>query len=100
MFTISFHAIWLIRAAEPLQSASTISHLPVLARCTPMKDTAVSHSRTKPAGFDRRAFLKGSGAAAAASALAGSDDAALGLEADGAVVAGEQTITLTVNGKQ
>jgi xanthine dehydrogenase YagT iron-sulfur-binding subunit len=63
-----------------------------------MKDTAVSYSRTKPAGFDRRAFLKGSGAAAAATALAGSEDAALGLEADGAVVAGPQTITLDVNG--
>jgi xanthine dehydrogenase YagT iron-sulfur-binding subunit len=50
-------------------------------------------------GFSRRAFLKGSGAAAAATAMTG----AAGLEAEAAeakLVAGKSTITLDVNGKQ
>jgi xanthine dehydrogenase YagT iron-sulfur-binding subunit len=49
-------------------------------------------------GFSRRAFLKGSGAAAAATAMTG----AAAIEAEAAeakVVAGKSTITLDVNGK-
>lgn len=50
-------------------------------------------------GFSRRTFLKGSGAAAAATAMTG----AAALEAEAAeakLVAGKSTITLDVNGKQ
>ncbi len=49
-------------------------------------------------GFSRRAFLKGSGAAAAASALAGAP-ALAAEEQSSSVVAGKTTITLDVNGK-
>jgi aerobic-type carbon monoxide dehydrogenase small subunit (CoxS/CutS family) len=48
-------------------------------------------------GFSRRAFLKGSGAAAAATAITGSSG--LAAEAAPAVVSGMTSITLTVNGK-
>jgi xanthine dehydrogenase YagT iron-sulfur-binding subunit len=53
-----------------------------------------------PSGYSRRAFLRGSGAAAAATALAGGSGI-VGAEqaADGPqVIAGEKKITLTVNG--
>ncbi len=49
-------------------------------------------------GFSRRAFLKGSGAAAAATAMTGASG--LAAEESTSVVAGQTTITLNVNGKQ
>jgi xanthine dehydrogenase YagT iron-sulfur-binding subunit len=56
-------------------------------------------SRKPPAGFSRRDFIRGSGAVAAASALH-QQATAIAQEAKGvAVVAGEQTIDLDVNGK-
>lgn len=60
------------------------------------KSEQLAHGQS---GFSRRAFLKGSGAAAAASALAGT--AALAAEEAKAtsVVAGLTTITLDVNGQ-
>jgi xanthine dehydrogenase YagT iron-sulfur-binding subunit len=52
-----------------------------------------------PSGFSRRDFLRGSGAVAAASALQ-QQAAAVAQEAKGtAVIAGEQSIDLSVNGK-
>ena len=58
------------------------------------------HPSHGPSGVSRRAFLKGSGAAAAATALVGSE----GLAAEGpkgaTVVAGQTTITLDVNGQK
>lgn len=52
-------------------------------------------------GFDRRSFLKGSGAAIAATAIATqSEEAAAQKKAQNSVVAGSQTITLNVNGKE
>jgi len=50
-------------------------------------------------GFSRRDFLRGSGAAAAATALAQQTTAALAQEKGAKVVSGETTITLDVNGK-
>ena len=62
----------------------------------------MAHSTTSlkpPPGFSRRDFLRGSGAAAAATALH-HEAAALAQEAKGtAVVSGEQSIDLVVNGK-
>ena len=52
-----------------------------------------------PAGFSRRDFLRGSGAAAAATAIAHETTAALAQEKGAKVVSGETTITLDVNGK-
>jgi xanthine dehydrogenase YagT iron-sulfur-binding subunit len=52
-----------------------------------------------PAGFSRRDFLRGSGAAAAATALHQQATTALAQEKGAKVVAGETTITLDVNGK-
>lgn len=49
-------------------------------------------------GFSRRAFLKGSGAAAAATAMTGASGLAAA-EEQSSVVAGKTTITLDVNGK-
>ncbi|REK12777.1 MAG: (2Fe-2S)-binding protein [Planctomycetota bacterium] len=49
-------------------------------------------------GFSRRAFLKGSGAAAAATAMAGGPG--LAAEEESSVISGMTTITLDVNGKQ
>ena len=50
------------------------------------------------AGFSRRAFLRGSGAAAAVTALHG-QGAAVAEEQGSNIVAGETAITLNVNGK-
>ena len=50
-------------------------------------------------GFSRRDFLRGSGAAAAATAIAQQTTAALAQEKGAKVVSGETTITLDVNGK-
>lgn len=50
-------------------------------------------------GVSRRAFLKGSGAAAAATAITGGQQLAAG-EAAASVVAGATSITLDVNGKK
>jgi xanthine dehydrogenase YagT iron-sulfur-binding subunit len=50
-------------------------------------------------GFSRRAFLKGSGAAAAATAIAGGDALAAD-ESKASIVAGQTTITLDVNGQK
>lgn len=50
-------------------------------------------------GFSRRAFLKGSGAAAAATALAGGPGIAAAEEASNVVRPGTTTITLSVNGQ-
>ncbi|MEX1098424.1 MAG: (2Fe-2S)-binding protein [Planctomycetales bacterium] len=57
--------------------------------------------RGRAPGFNRRAFLKGSGAAVAATALAVSDREALAQEAEQPKVAsaGPQSVTLNVNGK-
>jgi xanthine dehydrogenase YagT iron-sulfur-binding subunit len=52
-----------------------------------------------PSGFSRRDFLRGSGAAAAATAIAHETTAALAQEKGAKVVSGETTITLDVNGK-
>jgi xanthine dehydrogenase YagT iron-sulfur-binding subunit len=52
------------------------------------------------AGFSRRAFLKGSGAAAAATALVGQEGLAGAADKAPAVVAGQTKITLDVNGKK
>jgi xanthine dehydrogenase YagT iron-sulfur-binding subunit len=52
------------------------------------------------AGFSRRAFLKGSGAAAAASALAGGTGLVAQEQKSSAVISGLTTITLDVNGQQ
>ena len=61
-----------------------------------MKD----QSRTATGGFDRRAFLRGSGAAAAASAIAGGAGLATADAAESALLAAEATtITLNVNGQ-
>jgi xanthine dehydrogenase YagT iron-sulfur-binding subunit len=49
--------------------------------------------------FSRRAFLQGSGAAAAATALSHSAATAAGQAADTSVVSGWQTISLNVNGQ-
>jgi xanthine dehydrogenase YagT iron-sulfur-binding subunit len=49
------------------------------------------------AGFSRRAFLRGSGAAAAATAITGAQG--LAAEEQTSVVAGQTTITLNVNGE-
>lgn len=63
-----------------------------------MKDQ--QHREGPKSGFSRRAFLKGSGAAAAATALATQSDLAEGAEAKTAILAaGPQKITLNVNGK-
>jgi len=51
-------------------------------------------------GFSRRDFLRGSGAAAAATAIAQQSTAALAQEKGAKVASGPQTITLDVNGKQ
>ena len=57
------------------------------------------HSAHGKSGFSRRAFLKGSGAAAAATAIAGGPG--FEAEAEGALLVAEATtITLDVNGKQ
>lgn len=57
-----------------------------------------THTRP-PAGFSRRDFLRGSGAVAAAGAIA-SGAQAIAQEAKGTKIAkGEQAITLSVNGK-
>jgi len=60
-------------------------------------------TRTKelnpPGGFSRRDFIKGSGAAAAASALATQTQALAQDAKESAIIKGEQTITLSVNGK-
>ena len=53
----------------------------------------------KSGGFNRRAFLKGSGAAAAATALAGGTGL-VAEEAQPSIVAGQTTITLDVNGEK
>jgi len=50
-------------------------------------------------GFSRRAFLKGSGAAAAATALSAADTLAAENAKASTVVAGRTTITLNVNGQ-
>jgi len=50
-------------------------------------------------GFSRRDFLRGSGAAAAATAIAQQSTAALAQEKGAKVASGTQTITLNVNGK-
>jgi xanthine dehydrogenase YagT iron-sulfur-binding subunit len=50
-------------------------------------------------GFSRREFIRGSGAVAAATALASQSQAALQQAKGTKVVSGEQTITLNVNGK-
>jgi xanthine dehydrogenase YagT iron-sulfur-binding subunit len=50
-------------------------------------------------GFSRRDFLRGSGAAAAATALAQQTTAALAQEKGAKVVSGQTTITLNVNGQ-
>ena len=63
-----------------------------------MQDHRSSHAGS--AGFSRRAFLKGSGAAAAATALATSSGAAVADEpGTGLVGPGAAPITLNVNGK-
>lgn len=54
---------------------------------------------THGSGVSRRAFLKGSGAAAAASALAAGPGLAAEEQKTSAVVAGKTTITLDVNGQ-
>ena len=54
-----------------------------------------AHSKS---GFSRRAFLKGSGAAAAATAISGAQGLAVE-EQTTALVSGQSTITLDVNGK-
>lgn len=51
-------------------------------------------------GFSRRDFLRGSGAVAAAGALAQQSSAALAQEKGAKVVSGPTTITLDVNGQQ
>jgi xanthine dehydrogenase YagT iron-sulfur-binding subunit len=51
-------------------------------------------------GFSRRDFLRGSGAAAAATAISHETTAALAQEKGAKVASGPQTITLDVNGKQ
>jgi xanthine dehydrogenase YagT iron-sulfur-binding subunit len=56
------------------------------------------HSAIGKDGFSRRAFLKGSGAAAAATAITGAHGLAAGEQAP-SVVAGMTTVTLNVNGK-
>jgi xanthine dehydrogenase YagT iron-sulfur-binding subunit len=53
----------------------------------------------KSGGYSRRAFLKGSGAAAAATALAGGSGL-VAEETEPSVVAGQTTITLDVNGEK
>ena len=58
------------------------------------KPAPTAHGKS---GFSRRAFLKGSGAAAAATAITGSSG--LAAEAAPAVVSGMTSIPLTVNGK-
>jgi xanthine dehydrogenase YagT iron-sulfur-binding subunit len=58
------------------------------------------HPTHGPGGFSRRAFLKGSGAAAAATALAGSEGLAADEPKGATVVAGQTTITLDVNGEK
>ena len=70
----------------------------------PQIDKGGSHeqARTRSArqsGVSRRAFLKGSGAAAAASALAAGPGLAAEEQKTSAVVAGKTTITLNVNGQ-
>jgi xanthine dehydrogenase YagT iron-sulfur-binding subunit len=50
-------------------------------------------------GFSRRDFLRGSGAAAAATAIAQQSTAALAQEKGAKVASGTQTITLNINGK-
>jgi xanthine dehydrogenase YagT iron-sulfur-binding subunit len=52
-----------------------------------------------PSGYSRRAFLKGSGAAAAATALATGQGLAEAAEANNAVIAGQTKIALDDNGK-
>lgn len=62
----------------------------------------MSTSEKKPhgtSGVSRRAFLKGSGAAAAASAIAGGGGIATADDKGTAVVAGQTTITLDINGQ-
>lgn len=59
--------------------------------------TESSHQSGSRSGFSRRAFLKGSGAVAAATALAQQGDAKE--RKDALVVAGKTTIKLAVNGK-
>jgi xanthine dehydrogenase YagT iron-sulfur-binding subunit len=61
-----------------------------------MKDQLTERPKS---GFSRRAFLKGSGAAAAATALATRPDSAEALQAGGLVGPEARTITLNVNGK-
>jgi len=62
----------------------------------------MAHTTTSlkpPSGFSRRDFLRGSGAAAAATALHQGATAAAQEAAGTAVVSGEQSIELNVNGK-
>jgi xanthine dehydrogenase YagT iron-sulfur-binding subunit len=61
--------------------------------------TKPEHSAHGKGGFNRRAFLKGSGAAAAATAMSGAQGLAVEQQKT-AVVSGATTITLDVNGKQ
>jgi xanthine dehydrogenase YagT iron-sulfur-binding subunit len=59
----------------------------------------VDQPASGPSGFSRRAFLKGSGAAAAATALAGGPELASAAETSAVVGPGMTTITLDVNGQ-
>src|SRR5438445_6290643 len=52
-----------------------------------------------PGGFSRREFLRGSGAAAAAATLHQQATSALAQDKGAKVASGEQTITLSINGK-
>ncbi|MGD9720639.1 MAG: (2Fe-2S)-binding protein [Pirellulales bacterium] len=61
--------------------------------------SSLEHSAHGKSGFSRRAFLKGSGAAAAATALAAGPELAAGAEASKVVGPGMTTITLEVNGQ-
>lgn len=64
-----------------------------------MKDQLRTHTRRK-SGFDRRAFLKGSGAAAAATALATGGGIAEAGAGGTEVVSGEKDIALSVNDRK
>lgn len=59
----------------------------------------LEHEAHGKSGFSRRAFLKGSGAAAAATALAGGQGLATADETSAVVGPGLKTITLNVNGE-
>lgn len=56
-------------------------------------------SRSFDQGFSRRAFLGGSGAAAAATAIAGASTAQDPAASEAGVVSGQKTISLKVNGQ-